>query len=225
MLSPTRPAEETAHATARTASPAKAIRRARAALAITALTVLTALGLNACSPKQAAFNSMDVTGAPWGQSYSLPDLNGKPVTEKSFSGKVTAVFFGFLYCPDACPAHLTKMKAVKEQLGEKGNDLQVVFITVDPERDQPESLKRFLASFDPTFVGLRGSTDQVAAIAKDFRVYFKKVETSAAKQDPMSYTIDHTTFAYIYDKKGALRLVVPHDLAIEKLTADIQSLM
>jgi len=218
MLSPTRSAGKATAKATRAGAPAKAIRRTTTAFALTALTALTALGLTACSPKQAAFNSMDVTGAPWGQTYSLPDLNGQPVTEKSFTGKVTAVFFGFLYCPDACPAHLTKMKAVKEQLGARGNDLQVVFITVDPERDQPESLKKFLASFDPTFVGLRGSTDQVAAIAKDFRVYF-------AKQDPMSYTIDHTTFAYIYDKKGALRLVVPHDLAIEKLTADIQSLM
>jgi protein SCO1 len=179
--------------------------------------------LAACSPKPAAFNSMDVTGANWGTGFSLPNLDGQPVSEKSFPGKVTAVFFGFLYCPDACPAHLQKMQEVKAQLGPEAEKLQVVFITVDPERDQPEALKKFLASFDPSYVGLRGTREQTDALTKDFRVYAKKVES--ARADPMSYTIDHTTFTYVYDTKGALRLVVPAGLEVDKLTADLQQLL
>jgi protein SCO1 len=193
--------------------------------ALRRLSPIAFLALVACSPKPAAFSSMDVTGANWGTGFSLPNLDGQPVTEKSFPGKVTAVFFGFLYCPDACPAHLQKMQEVKAQLGPEAEKLQVVFITVDPERDQPEALKKFLASFDPSYVGLRGTREQTDALTKDFRVYAKKVESSMSKADPMSYTIDHTTFTYVYDTKGALRLVVPAGLEVEKLTADIRQLL
>ena len=197
---------------------------------VSSLTLVMAVGgLSGCgestSKKAATFGSMDVTGAPWGQTFSLPDLDGKTVTNQSFPGKVTAVFFGFLYCPDACPTHLTKMQDLKKRLGPDADRLQVVFITVDPERDKPEPLKKFLASFDQSFVGLRGSREQTDAISKDFRVYAKKVETSASKKDPMAYTMDHTTFTYVYDPKGALRLVVPHDLAMDTLEADVRTLL
>ena len=171
------------------------------------------------------FNSMDVTGADWGQTYSLPDLNGRRRTPKDFQGKVTAVFFGFLYCPDACPAHLTKMLALKERLGKDADKLQVVFITVDPERDQPRALKTFLASFDSSFIGLRGSRKETDLTAKSFRVFFKKVPGPKANEDPMSYTIDHTTFTYLFDPSGTLRLVSPHDLSLEELAHDVKKLL
>ena len=197
------------------------LTRAVALLAVSCAMVL----LSGCSDKKASFHSMDVTGADWGQTYSLPDLNGERREPKDFEGKVTAVFFGFLYCPDACPNHLTKMLALKERLGPDADKLQVVFITVDPERDQPEALKTFLASFDPSFIGLRGSREETDKTAKDFRVYFKKVPGLKAKEDPMSYTIDHTTFSYLFDPSGSLRLVVPHDLGLDQLLADVQSLL
>ncbi|MGA0089830.1 MAG: SCO family protein [Burkholderiaceae bacterium] len=181
--------------------------------------------LAGCADKQASFHSMDVTGADWGQVYSLPDLDGQRREPKDFQGKVTAVFFGFLYCPDACPNHLTKMLALKERLGADAEKLQVVFITVDPERDEPQALKTFLASFDPSFIGLRGSREETDKTAKDFRVYFKKVPGLKAKENPMSYTIDHTTFSYLFDPSGSLRLVVPHDLPLDQLTKDVQSLL
>jgi len=168
---------------------------------------------------------MDVSGAPWGQGYSLPDLEGKTTTPASFSGKVTAVFFGFMYCPDACPTHLTKMGEVKKLLGKNADQLQLVFITVDPERDSAEQLKKYLASFDPTIVGLRGSLDQTQAITKDFRVFYKKVDTKDSARDPKAYTIDHTTFTYVFDGQGKLRLVIPHDLAVEKIASDIGNLI
>ena len=210
-------------------SPLELLSRLLFAVVSTITLVILMGGLSGCgesnSKKAATFSSMDVTGAPWGQTFSLPDLDGKTVTNQSFPGKVTAVFFGFLYCPDACPTHLTKMQDLKKRLGADADKLQVVFVTVDPERDKPEPLKKFLASFDPRFVGLRGSREQTDAISKDFRVYAKKVETSASKKDPMAYTIDHTTFTYVYDPKGALRLVVPHDLAMDQLEADVRTLL
>jgi protein SCO1/2 len=168
---------------------------------------------------------MDVTGAQWGQGFTLPNLQGQATSLKDFQGKAVVVFFGFLYCPDACPSHLSKMLAVREQLGKKADDLTVVFITIDPERDEAQALENFLAAFDPSFVGLRGSTEETQAVAKDFRVYFKKVSSSSGAKDPMAYSIDHTTFAYIFDPQGRLRLVAPHDIAVEKLTQDIESLL
>ncbi|NBW01679.1 MAG: SCO family protein [Betaproteobacteria bacterium] len=183
------------------------------------------IGLSACSQKPAKFNAMDVTDAPWGQSYSLPDLQGNIITPASFTGKVTAVFFGFMYCPDACPTHLTKMGEVKKLLGKHAEKFQIVFITIDPERDAADQLKKYLASFDPTIVGLRGSLDQTQAIAKDFRVFYKKVDTKDSRRDPKAYTIDHTTFTYVYDGQGKLRLVIPHDLAVEKIASDIRNLI
>ena len=192
-------------------------------LAILAIAGVTAL--SGCSEAPKSFNAMDVTGAEWGKRYSLPDLSGKAVTPADFQGKITALFFGFMYCPDACPTHLTKMGELKKALGKDADKLQLVFITLDPERDTPEKLKQYLQSFDPNIVGLRGSVAETEALAKDFRVFFKKVPTKDAAKDPMAYTIDHTTFTYVFDTKGQLRLVIPHDLPVEKIAADVQHLL
>ena len=187
--------------------------------------ILSVCVFTGCSEPKARFNAMDVTDAPWGQGFSLTDLQGNTVTQASFPGKVTAVFFGFMYCPDACPTHLTKMGEVKKLLGKNADQLQLVFITVDPERDSAEQLKKYLASFDPTIVGLRGSLDQTQAITNDFRVFYKKVDTKDSARDPKAYTIDHTTFTYVFDGQGKLRLVIPHDLAVEKIASDISHLI
>lgn len=199
------------------------IVRATAAPILTA--TLTVAVLAGCSEAPKKFNAMDVTGADWGKNYSLTDLSGKTVTPADFQGKVTALFFGFMYCPDACPTHLTKMGELKKMLGKDAEQLQLVFITVDPERDTPDKLKQYLQSFDPTVVGLRGTLAETEAVAKDFRVFYKKVATKDTPKDPMSYTIDHTTFTYLFDTKGQLRLVVPHDLAVEKIAADVRHLL
>ena len=183
------------------------------------------VGLAASGPAKTNFKAMDVTGSPWGQTYSLPDLSGTNHSPADFPGKITAVFFGFMYCPDACPTHLTKMAEVRKAMGSDGDKLQLVFITLDPERDTPEKLKQYLTSFDPTIVGLRGSPEQIQAVAKDFRVFYKKVDTKDSAKDPMAYTIDHTTFTYVFDGQGKLRLVVPHDLAADKIAADFKNLI
>lgn len=178
-----------------------------------------------CSEKPVAFNSMDVTNAPWGQHYELPNLEGNITTPKDFKGKITAIYFGFMFCPDACPTHMLKMNEVKKLLGPQGSRVQTVFITVDPERDTPEKLKPYLASFDPAIVGLRGNLAQTEAAAKEFRVFYRKVDTKDSAKDPMAYTIDHTLFTYIYDTDARLRLVVPHDLPAEKIASDIKHLL
>lgn len=190
-----------------------------------ALAFTVTVAVSGCNPKTTPFNTMDVTGASWGQAFSLPDLQGKMVSSKDFPGKLTVLFFGFMYCPDACPTHLTKMARVKELMGAQAEKIQLVFITVDPERDQPEKLAKYLASFDPTIVGLRGSPQQVEAVAKDFRVFYKKVKTQASAKDPMAYTIDHTTFAYVLDGSGQLRLVIAHDIAEDKIASDLKNLL
>jgi protein SCO1 len=190
-----------------------------------ATAALMGLVLTACGPAKTTFHAMDVSGAQWGKGFALPDLNGKPVTQADFPGKLTVVFFGFMYCPDACPTHLTKMGNVKGMLGKDANKLQLVFITVDPLRDTPEKLAPYLNAFDPSIVGLRGTQEQTDQTAKEFRVFYKKVDTKASATDPLAYTIDHTTFGYVFDGKGQLRLVIPHDLAEDKIADDFKNLL
>lgn len=189
------------------------------------LMTLSMLAAAGCAEKPATFNAMDVTNAPWGQHYEMPDLAGKTVTPQAFKGKIAAIYFGFMYCPDACPTHMLKMNEVRKLLGEQGALVQTVFITVDPQRDTPEKLGPYLASFDPGIVGLRGSLEQTEAVAKEFRVFYRKVDTKDSAKDPMAYTIDHTLFTYLYDTNGRLRLVVPHDLPAEKIASDIRNLL
>ncbi len=193
---------------------------------VSSLTLVMALGgLSGCgesaSKKAATFGSMDVTGAPWGQTFSLPDLDGKTITNQSFPGKVTAVFFGFLYCPDACPTHLTKMQDLKKRLGPDGDKLQVVFITVDPERDTPELLKAYMANFDPSFVALRPTPEQLQPLLKDFKIYAKKVEGKSAT----SYTMDHSAQSYLYDPQGRLRLYNRYGSGAQALADDARLLL
>jgi protein SCO1 len=206
------------------------LKPSRQSWAARCLPAIVALGVSVfsatgCSEQPVKFNAMDVTNAPWGQHYELPNLDGKITTPKDFKGKITAVYFGFMFCPDACPTHMLKINEVRQLLGAQGSLLQTVFITVDPERDTPEKLKPYLASFDPTIVGLRGSLAQTEAVAKEFRVFYRKVETKDSAKDPMSYTIDHTLFTYVFDQEGRLRLVVSHDLPAEKIASDIKNLL
>lgn len=201
------------------------LTRTSTTLALLLAAGLMALLTTACSDSKARFNAMDVSGAPWGQGFSLPDLSGKTTTQADFPGRITAVFFGFMYCPDACPTHLTRMAEVRRLLGAQGDKLQLVFITVDPERDTPELLSKYLTSFDQGIVGLRGNAEQTQAVARDFRVFYKKVDTRDSARDPKAYTIDHTTFTYVFDGQGRMRLVIPHDLPAEKIASDIRHLI
>ena len=175
----------------------------------------------ALSTQALSFQGVDVTGAAYGRSLALTDQNGQARTLADFKGKVTVVFFGYTQCPDVCPTTMAELAQVKKALGADGERIQGVFVTVDPERDTPEVLKAYMASFDPSFVALRGTAEQTAATAKEFKVFFAKVpgKTEGA------YTVDHTAGSYILDASGRLRLFVRYGTGAPALTADLKALL
>ena len=167
------------------------------------------------------FKGVDITGAEYARTLSLPDQYGKPRTLDDFKGKVTVVFFGYTQCPDVCPTTMAELAQVKKALGKDGERVQGVFITVDPERDTPETLKAYMASFDPSFVALRGTLEETKATAKEFKVFFAKVPGKVEG----SYTMDHTAGSYVLDPKGKVRLFVRYGAPAEALTADLKALL
>ncbi|MGB8433445.1 MAG: SCO family protein [Burkholderiales bacterium] len=183
--------------------------------------ILLALGLVACGPQQPQFNNTDITGADYGKSLQLADQNGKVRTLADFKGSAVLVFFGYTQCPDVCPTTLAEMKAVKTLLGEDSKRLQVLFVTVDPERDTAELLGQYMAAFDPTFLGLHGDAEATAKVAKDFKVFYQKVPGST----PDTYSMDHSAGSYIFDPQGRLRLYVRHGQPTDKVAADIKLLL
>jgi protein SCO1 len=177
--------------------------------------------LTACAEKKPEFRSIDLTGADYAKNFSLPDVNGQTKTLADFKGKVVVLFFGFAQCPDVCPTTMAEIASVKKSLGKDGERVTAVFITVDPERDTPQVLKAYMESFDPSFTALRGSPEQTAQLAKDFKVYYKKVEGKS----PTSYTIDHTAASFVYDPEGKLRLYTRYGMGAQALTDDLKILL
>jgi len=182
--------------------------------------VVLTLALSGCSGSGPGFKNADITGADYGKDFALTDHTGKPRTLADFRGKVVVMFFGFTRCPDVCPTTLAELKAVKEQLGEDGKRLQVLFVTVDPERDTQKLLADYVPAFDQSFLGLYGDMAATARVAKDFRVFYQK----APGKTPDSYTVDHTAGSYIFDPQGRLRLFARHGSAAN-LDADIRTLL
>ncbi|MES2993319.1 MAG: SCO family protein [Pseudomonadota bacterium] len=184
-----------------------------------ALTGCDKLGLG--QPPAPQFKGADITGVDYAKNLSLPDVNGQPRTLGDFKGKVTVIFFGYTQCPDVCPTTMTELAQVKKALGADGDKLQAVFITIDPERDTPEILKSYMASFDPSFVALRGTPEQTKATAKEFKIYFEKVPGKTEG----SYTMDHSAGAFVLDAKGNVRLFERYGAGAEALTADVKALI
>ena len=182
---------------------------------------LLALALAACGPDKPQFKNTDLTGASYGKALALADHTGRMRTLAEFTGKVVVVFFGFTQCPDVCPTTLASMKAVKSKLGEDGKLLQVLFVTVDPERDTPELLAQYVSAFDPSFIGLRGEPEATAQVAKDFKVFYQKVPGTT----PGTYTVDHLAGSYVYDPAGRLRLYVRHGQPPDAIAADVKLLL
>ena len=177
--------------------------------------------LSACSPDKPQFKSIDLTGADYARDFALADQNGKTRTIKDFAGKIVVVFFGFVQCPDVCPTSMTELASIKKSLGADGNKLQAIFITVDPERDTPDVLKAYMDNFDPTFLALRPTPQQLPAVAKDFKIYYKKGEGRTAD----SYSMDHSAGSYVYDTQGRLRLYNRYGSGADGLTGDIRLLL
>ena len=187
------------------------------------LVLCLALLISACSerPKPPAFKTTDISGADFGKGFELLDTSGKPRTLADFKGKVVVLFFGFTHCPDVCPGTLAELALVKQQLGADGDRMQVVFVTLDPERDRPELLKEYVPAFDSTFVGLYGDPATIARTAKEFKVFYKKVPGTA----PGAYTLDHTAAAFVFDPQGRLRLFASYGQGPDALAHDIKLLL
>lgn len=167
------------------------------------------------------FKGIDITGADYATALNLPDVDGRMRTLAEFKGKVLAVFFGYVQCPDVCPATLAELASIKKQLGEQGANVQGIFVTVDPERDTPAILKAYMANFGPDFVALRGTEQQTKDAALSFKVYFSKSRGAT----PQSYTVDHTAGTYLFDPQGRVRLFVRYGGKTEDLVSDIRHLL
>lgn len=167
------------------------------------------------------FNATDITGVDFGNTLHLTDHTGKPRTLNDFKGKVVALFFGYTHCPDVCPTTLNDMKQSMKLLGAHANELQVLFVTLDPERDTQPLLAQFVPAFDPSFIGLYGTKEQTAAVLKDFKIFAAKVENKGRS----GYTIDHSAGVYVFDKTGKIRLYVDYGTKPDLIAGDIQKLL
>lgn len=179
-----------------------------------------ALALAACS-EPAKFNATDITGADWGKDFALTDHTGKLRHLADFKGKAVILFFGYTQCPDVCPTTLTAMKETMKALGPDAQRVQVLFATLDPNRDTPKLLAEYVPWFDPSFLGLWGDEQTIAATAKDFKVFYAK----QPGKEPGSYSIDHTAASYVFDPESRLRLTVRHGETPERLAADLRQLL
>lgn len=197
-------------------------RHALQTMALTAASVTTAAFLTGCTKTQSIrFEGVDITGAEYGKDFPLPDAYGKTRSIQEFSGKVVVVFFGYTQCPDVCPTTLQELVEAKALLGAQGDRLQGVFVSLDPERDTPEVLRAYAEAFDPEMVALTGSESQISALAKDFKVFFKKVEG----RQPGSYTLDHSAGMYMYDPRGRLRVYQRYGQGPQALAQDAKALL
>ena len=185
------------------------------------LSSLAVLALVACSPDKPKFNGIDVTGADYAKAFTLTDHNGQSRSLSDFKGKVVVLFFGYTQCPDVCPTSMAELAEVKRLLGADGDKLQGVFVTVDPARDTTELLKAYMTNFDPSFVAFVPTADELPVIAKQFKIYYKKVDG----QTPTSYTMDHSAGSYVYDTQGNLRLYSRYGSGAKVLAQDIQTLL
>lgn len=192
-------------------------------LVLGAMLVL-ALSLSACGGGDTGaphFNATDVSGSDWGGDFHLTAPDGKPRSLADFKGKAVVIFFGYTQCPDVCPTTLTTMAATMKLLGADADKVQVLFVTLDPERDTPEVLSKYAPAFDPRFLGLYADAATTQATAKEFKVFYQK----QAGSTPDTYTIDHTAASYAFDPQGRLRLYIKHGETPEQVAADLALLL
>jgi protein SCO1 len=173
-----------------------------------------------CAENKPQFKAVDITGADYAKDFPLPDVDGRMRSIQDFKGKAVVVFFGFTQCPDVCPTTLAEIAQAKKLLGPDGDKVVGVLVTIDPERDKPELLKAYVANFGTDFVALRGSAEQTAAVAKDFKVFYKKAELKSG-----GYTMEHSAASYIYDPQGRLRLYSRYGSGPQALADDLKLLL
>jgi protein SCO1/2 len=180
---------------------------------------ICSLALAAGCDSGAQFKSTDITGAPYGHSLELTDHTGKPRRLEDFRGKAVVLFFGFTHCPDICPTTLADIAGAVKSLGADAERVQVLMVSVDPERDTQDSLAKYVTAFDPRFLGLRGDLAATKKAAGEFKIYFEK------RKQGDSYTVDHSAQSYVIDPQGRLRLLVRHDRISQDLAADLLAIL
>jgi len=197
--------------------------RAGALAAIAALLACGALvaGCAPEAPPAPKFLASDVTGTTYARDFALTDHHGKPRTLADFRGKVVVVFFGYTQCPDVCPTTLSELAEVMRRLGPDAERVQVLFVTVDPERDTPALLAQYVPAFDPRFLGLYGDAPALERTAKEFKVIYQK----QPGRTPGSYTMDHSAGAYLFDPQGRLRVYASYGQGPDVFEHDIRELL
>ena len=183
-------------------------------------TALCALCLAACGPAEQKFKGSDVTGVAFGRDFHLTDHNGKARALSDFRGKVVVMFFGYTQCPDFCPTTLSELAAAMGKLGPDASRVQVLFVTVDPERDTPQVLSQYVPAFHPSFLGLSGDAEATARTAKEFKIFYQKQPLKTG-----GYSVDHSAGTYIFDREGRLRLFAPYGKGAAAILHDIRLLL
>jgi protein SCO1/2 len=193
----------------------------RRRLIATAIATATAVALAGCGPKKAAFIGSDITGTKLGQEMAMVDGNGDQRSLADYKGKVVVVFFGFTHCPDVCPTAMAELAQAMELLGKDAAQVQVLMISVDPQRDTPAIMSEYVKAFDPSFVGLTGTPDQLSKTAKSFKAYYGK----SAGATPDQYSMDHASSFYIIDKNNEARVLVSGNAPAKDMASDIKQLL
>jgi protein SCO1/2 len=183
------------------------------------LLLLVCLVLAQCSKPE--FNNIDITGADYARDFALTDASGARRTLSDYRGKVVVLFFGYTQCPDVCPTTLSELAQVRRLLGADAARVQVLFVTLDPQRDTPQLLARYVPAFDPSFIGLVGTEPQTEATAREFKIFYQKADGPT----PDSYTLDHTSASYVFDPQGRVRLLVLSRASAGQIAADLRRLL
>jgi protein SCO1/2 len=181
--------------------------------------ITCSLALVACDAAAPKFKSTDITGVDYGKTLELADTSGRVRHLDDFRGKAVVLFFGFTHCPDVCPTTLADLAGVMKALGPQADRVQVLFVTVDPERDTPQDLDQYVHAFDSRFIALRGDPAATQRVAKEFKIYYEK------RKQGDTYTVDHSAQSYVIDPQGRLRLLVRHDRLVDDLPHDLRVIL
>ena len=183
--------------------------------------IALALLLAACGPRGPSFQGSDVTGSSFGRDFTLTDAQGRTRSLADYRGKAVALFFGYTQCPDVCPTTLAALAGAMKTLGPDAERVQVLFVTIDPERDTPQLLATYVPAFDPRFVGLRGDAAATERTAREFKVIYQKVPGAA----PDRYTMDHSAGTFLFDPQGRLRVYEGNAASAEVFAHDLRALL
>lgn len=183
------------------------------------LLIIASLLLLACADKPLPFKAKPVPDSPMAPNFKLTDQSGQPRALSDFRGKVVSLFFGFTHCPDICPTHLARQAEVMRLLGPQANEVAVLFVTLDPERDTPSALKTYMDAFDPRFIALTGTQEVTDKVARQYKIFWQK---TPLPDSALVYTIDHTTNSFVIDQSGRSRLIVPHEMSASDVAHDLQ---